>query len=107
MELTSAHLTPEHQGLLHALAEETGKDAQTLLDEALEGFRDRVRPDLTPRETSGEDAQEAAAPSTDLRRPIWEKICEAFNHVPEDALASLPVDGAAHVDHYAYGLPKR
>jgi Arc/MetJ-type ribon-helix-helix transcriptional regulator len=52
-------------------------------------------------ETNGSE-REAAAPE-----PIWEKIRETFSNLSEEDLASLPVDGAAQVDHYAYGLPKR
>jgi hypothetical protein len=40
-------------------------------------------------------------------KPIWEKIRAGFANIPEEELESLPVDGAAQVDHYAYGLPKR
>ena len=32
---------------------------------------------------------------------------EARDAIPEDDMAKLPVDGAAQVDHYVYGLPKR
>jgi hypothetical protein len=52
-------------------------------------------------ETNG-SARAGAAP-----KPIWEKIRETFSNLSEEDLASLPVDGAAQVDHYAYGLPKR
>lgn len=32
---------------------------------------------------------------------------EARDAIPEDDMEKLPVDGAAQVDHYVYGLPKR
>ena len=40
-------------------------------------------------------------------RPIWEVIAENMKGVPAEDLADLPKDGASHVDHYVYGLPKR
>ena len=32
---------------------------------------------------------------------------EAREAIPEEEMDKLPVDGAAQVDHYVYGLPKR
>ena len=44
---------------------------------------------------------------TGQRRPISEVIGEIWSDMPDDARAQLPADGAAQVDHYVYGLPKR
>lgn len=40
-------------------------------------------------------------------RPIWEKIVEISNRVPEEEWAKLPVDGAENLDHYLYGAPTK
>jgi hypothetical protein len=41
------------------------------------------------------------------RRPIWEEILELTKDIPPEELDKLPVDGAAQIDHYLYGAPKR
>ena len=51
--------------------------------------------------------QQRGAQPTPVRRPVWERIQDAFSHVPEAELAAWPVDGAAQVDHYLYETPKR
>ena len=51
--------------------------------------------------------EEAAIATTAPRRPISEVISEIWSDLPDEARAQLPVDGAAQVDHYVYGLPKR
>jgi len=51
-----------------------------------------------------------AEPSTTLPdddRPIWERIASLAETLPEEAIAELPSDGAAQLDHYLYGAPKR
>ena len=40
-------------------------------------------------------------------RPIWEKIVEISNRVPEEEWAKLPNDGAENLNHYLYGAPKK
>ena len=40
-------------------------------------------------------------------RPIWEKIVEISDGVPEEEWAKLPADGAENLDHYLYGAPKK
>ena len=45
MKTTSFDLTPEQQGLLVALADETGKTIPALIAEALEGLQEHVHPD--------------------------------------------------------------
>jgi len=107
MEATPFDLTPAQKGLLELLARETGKAIPTLLDEALEGLKAHVRHHPVNGEPHGHDEGHAAPPPPEAPKPIWEQICDAFAHVPDDELASLPEDGAAQVDHYVYGLPKR
>jgi len=40
-------------------------------------------------------------------RPIWAQALEAMQGVSDEELAVLPTDGAAQIDHYIYGTPKR
>jgi hypothetical protein len=40
-------------------------------------------------------------------RPIWERITDLADALPENAIAGLPTDGASQLDHYVYGAPKR
>lgn len=40
-------------------------------------------------------------------QPIWEAIEELRRHVPPEEFLKLPKDGAAQIDHYIYGSPKR
>jgi antitoxin component of MazEF toxin-antitoxin module len=41
------------------------------------------------------------------RRPIWERIAARAAETPPEEVDKLPADGAAQVDHYLYGHPKR
>jgi len=41
------------------------------------------------------------------RPPIWERIAALTADAPPEELAKLPPDGAANIDHYLYGAPKR
>jgi len=41
------------------------------------------------------------------RRPIWERIAALAADIPPEELDKLPIDGAAQLDHYLYGHPKR
>jgi antitoxin component of MazEF toxin-antitoxin module len=41
------------------------------------------------------------------RRPIWEEIHDLVKDIPPEELDKLPTDGAAQIDHYLYGHPKR
>jgi len=105
METTPFDLTPEQQGMLASLARETGKPIPVLLAKALEELQEREHAEHAQGETNGHET-EAMAPQ-EASTPIWERIRETFSNLSEEDLASLPVDGAAQVDHYAYGLPKR
>lgn len=44
--------------------------------------------------------------SAEADRPIWELFEAAADDIPNDVLDQLPIDGAAHHDHYLYGTPK-
>ncbi len=79
----------------------------SLLDEALEGLQEHVRHRRGNGDSHGSTEANAASQPYEAQKPIWEQICDAFANVPEDELAALPEDGAAQVDHYVYGLPKR
>lgn len=39
--------------------------------------------------------------------PVWERIAEMAQALPDSVIEGLPVDGASEHDHYVYGLPKR
>jgi len=45
--------------------------------------------------------------STGSLKELWEKLDEMRSLVPDDAWDDVPTDGAANVDHYLYGAPKR
>lgn len=40
-------------------------------------------------------------------KPIWEKIADMAQALPDSAIAGLPTDGASQHDHYLYGSPKK
>jgi antitoxin component of MazEF toxin-antitoxin module len=39
--------------------------------------------------------------------PFWERIAALAADAPPEELAKVPTDGAAQLDHYLYGHPKR
>ncbi|HLN28204.1 MAG TPA: AbrB/MazE/SpoVT family DNA-binding domain-containing protein [Gemmataceae bacterium] len=41
------------------------------------------------------------------RLPIWERIAARAAETPAEEVDKLPADGAAQIDHYLYGHPKR
>jgi antitoxin component of MazEF toxin-antitoxin module len=41
------------------------------------------------------------------RPPFWERIAALTADAPPEELDKLPPDGAAQIDHYLYGHPKR
>ena len=57
-------------------------------------------------DTNGE-AEDAVPSTAHPKKHIWEIAEELFGKLSDEDLESLPTDGAAQVDHYAYGLPKR
>jgi len=108
METSPFELTPEQKGMLASLSRETGKPMATLLAAiaaALEELQEREQAAQAQDEANGHETEPPAPQEASL--PIWERIRQTFNNLSEEDLASLPVDGAAQVDHYAYGLPKR
>ncbi len=42
-----------------------------------------------------------------VTKSVWEIIQDAFKDIPEEEWEKLPKDGAAEIDHYLYGSPKR
>ena len=93
---------PLDQFVAQQLASGRYHSREELIDAALRLLQEQEAAEgLDTGETNG-SARTDATP-----KPIWEKIRETFSNLSEEDLASLPVDGAAQVDHYAYGLPKR
>jgi hypothetical protein len=43
----------------------------------------------------------------EIDSPIWERIAELAEEIPDEAIADIPVDGATEHDHYLYGSPKK
>jgi hypothetical protein len=41
------------------------------------------------------------------RPPFWERIAALTADIPQEELDKVSVDGAAQLDHYLYGQPKR
>lgn len=39
--------------------------------------------------------------------PFWERIAALAAGIPPEELDKVPTDGAAQLDHYLYGHPKR
>jgi antitoxin component of MazEF toxin-antitoxin module len=39
--------------------------------------------------------------------PFWERIAALTADAPPEELDKVPTDGAAQIDHYLYGHPKR
>lgn len=39
--------------------------------------------------------------------PFWERIAARAAEIPPEELDKVPADGAAQIDHYLYGHPKR
>ncbi len=46
-------------------------------------------------------------PQTAPRRTIWDMVKDRMEAIPPEAWDEVPKDGAANVDHYLYGAPKR
>jgi hypothetical protein len=106
MEQTPFELTPEQKGLLATLSRETGKPIPALLAEALEVLQEHERSGQHRRRNEDHEPAPVAS-SQDAPKPIWEIFEEASRDIPDEALARVPTDLAAQVDHYVYGLPKR
>ena len=109
METNPFDLTPAQQGLLAALAKETGKPIYALIAEALDDLQEHVHAaQVQPPGNGGPGTQASPMPAAPAKKkPIWEVAAELVAEIPEEDLARLPVDGAAQHDHYLYGTPKR
>lgn len=42
-----------------------------------------------------------------VHSPVWERIAARAAEIPLEEVSKLPADGAAQIDHYLYGHPKR
>ena len=40
-------------------------------------------------------------------RPIWERIAELAEQLPDEVVERMPTDGASELDHYLYGAKRR
>ena len=54
-----------------------------------------------------EAANEANSRGEEVIQPIWAWIADQAKNVPDEEWEKFPKDGAAEVDHYIYGTPKR
>lgn len=107
METTPFDLTPEQKDLLKSLSEETGKSISALLAAALESLQAQICPDSSNGAVASSQNGPPSQPTEDIRKPIWEKMIEASDEIPDEELDRLPTDLAAQIDHYIYGTPKR
>ena len=41
------------------------------------------------------------------RKPLWERVAELRQSVPNEVWSQVPVDGSRQLDHYLHGTPKR
>ena len=68
-----------------------------------EAEQDRVARLILDEVEAAHQAGEEEADS----KPFWERIVERSREVPDEVWDELPKDGAAEIDHYLYGSPKR
>ena len=54
-----------------------------------------------------EHAQVRVTVEEQSRPPVWERIAALTADATPEELAKPPIDGAAQLDHYLYGAPKR
>lgn len=103
-------LTPEQQGVLASLAEETGESASVLMDRMLKDLQERLRAARGKQQPNGNEGQNGqsaeAQTSTEEDKPIWEVFADT-DDIPEEEWEKLPTDLATQHDHYIYGTPKR
>ncbi len=67
---------------------------------------ERYAQHLLERDLGVEESAAAERPDQPLRS-VTEEILRRVRKLPPEALEGLPQDGAAQVDHYIYGTPKR
>jgi plasmid stability protein len=90
-------LPDERQAALAARARAQGVSTEQYARQLLEHALEATGPPAAAR-----PEEQRADP-----RPIWEVMLDNFNHIPPEAFAKLPKDGASEIDHYLYGHPKR
>ena len=59
------------------------------------------------REATSTPIPQFALQAVPAPKSIWEIIQDEFSHVSDEELSAWPTDGAAQIDHYLYGMPKR
>jgi hypothetical protein len=96
------NLPPEEIMALQARALAQGVSAEQYVRRVIE---DSLK--AAPAPGSGSHPSESIPPGMPDRPPIWEVIADSMRDIPPEDLAALPKDGAAQIDHYVYGLPKR
>ncbi len=62
---------------------------------------------VTPGAEVTADVQEGRIVIERPRPPIWERIAALAADAPPEEIAKLPPGGAAEIDQYLYGTPKR
>lgn len=108
METTPFDLTPAQNSLLQSLSQETGKSVTALIEEALAGLQEQVRPPHGERngDKARDPQQPPLQPDADVPQPIWE-VFSTTEDIPDEEWEKLPTDLAAQHDPYIYGTPKR
>jgi hypothetical protein len=106
METTPFDLTPAQKSLLQSLSQETGKSVTALIEEALAGLQEQVRPLHGERNGDKDPQQPPLQPDADVPQPIWE-VFSTTEDIPDEEWEKLPTDLATQHDHYIYGTPKR
>ncbi|WP_179138039.1 antitoxin family protein [Candidatus Entotheonella palauensis] len=56
---------------------------------------------------NGKQNGQSADAAPEPEKHVWEIADELLADIPEETLNALPSDGAAQLDHYLYGTPKR
>ena len=97
---------PLDQFVARQLASGRYPSYDALVEDALRLLQERdAEADHGETPHNGEENALPQAPSTP--KHIWDIAEELFGAIPDEELERLPPDGAAQVDHYVYGLPKR
>lgn len=45
-------------------------------------------------------------PKQPVLKPLWQRIADRANAIPDEELAKIQHDSAVNLDHYLYGAPK-
>jgi antitoxin component of MazEF toxin-antitoxin module len=62
---------------------------------------------VTPGAELAAEIQDGRIVIERARQPIWERIAALTGDAPPEEVAKLPPGGAAEIDQYLYGHPKR